>query len=157
MSKTKVLIVEDDDDLRHGLTLRLQATGYDVVLAQDGLGAVSVAQHEHPDLVLLDLGLPGGDGVTVLQRYANVPALSAIPVVVLTGRDPRLAEPSVARFHVAAFLRKPAENDALLNALECALPGHPGPRPTPPRRPTPPPLSTPTPGPVPLPVSNWFG
>ena len=121
MSTAKVLIVEDDDDLRHGLTRRLQTSGYEVVNAPDGVAAVSVARHELPDVVLLDLGLPAGDGLKVLERYANLPELSAIPVVVLTGRDPRTAEPATRKFHVAAFLQKPVDNKDLVEAIERAL------------------------------------
>lgn len=120
MSKTKVLIVEDDDDLRRGLTWRLQESGYEIVTAPDGVAAISVARHEHPDVVLLDLGLPAGDGLKVLERYANLPDVSAIPVVVLTGRDPRTAEPATRKFHVAAFLQKPADNKDLIEAIERA-------------------------------------
>ncbi len=122
-SKAKVLIVEDDEDLRHGMTRRLQASGYAVVNAEDGVGAISVARHERPDVVLLDLGLPGGDGLAVLERYANLPDLSAIPVVVLTGRDPRTAEPATRKFGVAAFLQKPVDNKDLVEAIERALCG----------------------------------
>jgi len=122
-SKPKVLIVEDDDDLRHGMTRRLQASGYAVVNAEDGVGAISVARNERPDVVLLDLGLPAGDGITVLERYAALPELSAIPVVVLTGRDPRTAEPATRKFDVAAFLQKPVDNKELLEAIEHALGG----------------------------------
>lgn len=125
MSKTKVLIVEDDDDLRNGLTRRLRATGYDVVHAQDGIGAVSVARQERPDLVLLDLGLPAGDGFTVLARFANLPALAAIPVVVLSGRDPRTTEPALRKCNVAAYLRKPADNHELCDSIARALQGEP--------------------------------
>jgi CheY-like chemotaxis protein len=120
-SKPKILVVEDDDDLRHGLTRRLQASGYEVVNAPDGVAAISVARHERPDVVLLDLGLPAGDGLKVLERYANLPELSAIPVVVLTGRDPRTAEPATRKFHVAAFLQKPVDNKDLVEAIEHAL------------------------------------
>lgn len=123
MSKAKILIIEDDNDLRHGLTLRLKASGYDVVQAHDGLAAVSIARHESPDAVLLDLGLPAGDGITVLDCYANLPALCDIPVVVLTGRDPRTAEPATRKFKVSAFLQKPVENQVLLAAIEHALGG----------------------------------
>lgn len=123
MSNGKILIVEDDDDLRRGLTLRLKATGYDVVGARDGVEAISMARREKPDVVLLDLGLPGGDGITVLERYANLTALSGIPVVVLTGRDPLVAEPATRPFHVAAFLQKPADNKDLIEAIEAALRG----------------------------------
>jgi len=122
-TKAKVLIVEDDDDLRRGLSLRLKTIGYDVINAQDGLGAVSVARKERPDLVLLDIGLPAGDGISVLEKYANVPALSSIPVVVLTGRDARVTEPAIGKFHVAPFLRKPADNRELAEAISLALRG----------------------------------
>jgi len=124
MSRGKVLIVEDDDDLRRGLGLRLRHLGYDVVQAQDGVGAVNVARQERPDLVLLDIGLPGGDGISVLDRYANLAALAATPVVVLTGRDPQTTEPVVrARHNVSAFLHKPADNDQLAAALAAAING----------------------------------
>src|SRR6185503_18036026 len=123
MSKAKVLIVEDDDDLRRGLTRRLQHSGYAVVTAQDGVSAISVARRERPDVVLLDLGLPAGSGLIVLERYANLADLAAIPVVVLTGRDPRVAEPATRKFHVAAFLQKPADNKDLVEAIERALRG----------------------------------
>ena len=121
ISKAKVLIVEDDDNLRRGLTWRLHASGYEIVQATDGVAAISVARHERPDVVLLDLGLPAGDGLVVLERYANLPDLSTIPVVVLTGRDPRIAEPATRKFHVAAFLQKPADNKDLVEAIERAL------------------------------------
>jgi len=122
-TQAKVLVVEDDDDMRRGLALRLRTFGYDVVVAQDGVGAVSVARAERPDLVLLDIGLPAGNGLVVLERYANLPALCAIPVVVLTGQDPRTAEPAVRKFHVAAFLRKPTGNDVLAETISRALQG----------------------------------
>jgi DNA-binding response OmpR family regulator len=144
MNKTKVLIVEDDADLRRGLTLRLQASGYAVVNAQDGMEAVSVARKESPDVVLLDLGLPAGDGLTVLERYSNLPALSAIPVVVLTGRDPRIAEPAVRLFNVSGFLRKPAEDRVLIAAIERARHGES----------TPPNASG---SPSPAATTPWFG
>jgi len=94
-----------------------------VATAQDGVGAVSTALEESPDLVLLDIGLPAGDGLTVLEQYANLPALVTLPVIVLTGRDPRATEPEVRRFPIAAFLRKPVENDVLKTTIELALRG----------------------------------
>lgn len=121
MTRPKVLVVEDDRDLRHGLTLRLTALGYDVVQAEDGYFAVNVARNEQPDVVLLDIGLPAGDGISVLERYARLPMLAAIPVVVLTGRDPIITERAVRRFNVAAFLTKPAENKDLADAIAAAV------------------------------------
>lgn len=121
MTRRKVLIVEDDRDLRQGLTLRLVSWGYDVVQAEDGFFAVSVARNEQPDVVLLDIGLPGSDGLSVLERYAKLPMLSGTPVVVLTGRDPHVTERAVRRYNVSAFLSKPADNDRLHAALVAAI------------------------------------
>jgi len=117
----KVLIVEDDNDLRRGLGLRIKALGYDVAEAFDGYSAVAVARDTLPDVVLLDIGLPGGDGISVLERYAQMMQLKSIPVVVLTGRDPFVTEPLVRRYNVSAFLRKPADNDDLARALAEAV------------------------------------
>ncbi|MDQ1423257.1 MAG: hypothetical protein QOD72_755, partial [Acidimicrobiaceae bacterium] len=111
----KILLVEDDQDLLRGLGRRLRSWGYDVVFASDGMTAVSVARTEHPDLVLLDLGLPAGDGFVVLERYAKLPALCTIPVIVLTGRDRRTCELTARRLGVAGFLTKPNDNDVLLD------------------------------------------
>jgi two-component system KDP operon response regulator KdpE len=87
MSK-KILIVDDDPQLLLGLTPRLKANGYGVVTASDGIAAIAVARKETPNLILLDLGLPGGDGFLVLERLRDMAELSAIPVIVLSARDP---------------------------------------------------------------------
>ena len=121
MSKAKILVVEDDDDLRRALTRRLASWGFDVVQAQDGVMAISVARVERPDLIVLDIGLPGGDGISVLDRMANLPALAATPVLVLTGRDPVQAEPAVRKYGVAGFLQKPADNEEFAAAIAQAL------------------------------------
>jgi DNA-binding response OmpR family regulator len=127
MTNSKILVVEDDEDLRRGLEIRLRATGYDVVLASDGLSAVTTARDERPDLVVLDIGLPGGNGLTVLERYSDCAALMFTPVVVLTGRDPVATEAAVRKYGVAGFLTKPAKNEELRRVIERALRGDPDP------------------------------
>ena len=62
MSGQKVLIVDDDSDVRRGLGIRLKANGYNVVFAADGISAISAARKEEPEVIILDLGLPAGDG-----------------------------------------------------------------------------------------------
>ena len=117
----KILIVEDDHDLRRALMIRLRASGYDVFTAEDGIGAVSTARKEKPDLVLLDLGLPAGNGFAVLDHFNMLPALCDTPVVVLTGRDPSVAERNARQYGISAFLRKPVDNDVLLATIAEAL------------------------------------
>lgn len=121
MARLKILVVEDDVDLRRGLSIRLHQAGYQVVGAGDGLSAVSMARQEHPDLILLDIGLPVGDGFSVLDRLGKLAPLCGTPVVVLTGRDPATTEPAVRLYGVAGFLQKPADNDVLLSTIAGAL------------------------------------
>ena len=89
MEKPKILIVDDDPDLRRGLNLRLRANHYETAYATDGFSAIAMAQKERPDLIILDLGLPAGDGFVVLERLQQSAALSCIPVIILTARDPQ--------------------------------------------------------------------
>ena len=87
MDRKKILVIDDDLDIRLGLNARLRANGYEAVFAEDCVGAVSMARKEKPDLILLDIGLPGGVGFTVLDRLKRNTSLAAIPVVVLSARD----------------------------------------------------------------------
>ena len=68
MEQPKILIVDDDPELRRGLNLRLRANHYDTAYATDGVSAMAMAQKEKPDLIILDIGLPAGDGYVVLDR-----------------------------------------------------------------------------------------
>src|SRR5579863_1516409 len=114
MSNPKILIVDDDPDLRRALKIRLRANHYDTLQASDGYSAIAVAQKEQPDLIILDLGLPAGDGFVVLKRLQNNDALSDIPVIVLTARDPLSNEQQALQSGAAAFFQKPADNNELL-------------------------------------------
>jgi DNA-binding response OmpR family regulator len=121
MNKTKILIVDDDPDLRRGLNLRLRANNYDTAYATDGFSAVAMAQKERPDLIILDIGLPAGDGFVVLDRLQQSAQLSTIPVIVLTARDPQFNKERTLKAGATAFLQKPADNDDLLNVIRASL------------------------------------
>jgi DNA-binding response OmpR family regulator len=121
MEKPKILIVDDDPDLRRALKIRLQANHYDTVQAADGYSALAVAQREHPNLIILDLGLPAGDGFVVLKRLQNSDALSNIPVIVLTARDPQSNEQKTLQAGATAFFQKPADNTELLDVIRATL------------------------------------
>lgn len=117
----KVLVIDDDEDLRHGLKIRLRAANYEPVFAQDAVTAISVAQREKPDLITLDLGLPGGDGFLVLVRLKTNAALAQIPVIVLTAQDPSASEARALKEGAVAFFQKPADPAAFKAAIRKAL------------------------------------
>lgn len=129
-ARRKILIVDDDDAFRRGLGLLLTSWGHAVVQAADGYYAVYLARNQQPDAVILDLGLPGGDGASVLERYVKNLQLSTIPVIVLSGQDPHLARQAVANYGVVAVLGKPADPEALAAALADAF-ARSGPAPSP--------------------------
>jgi DNA-binding response OmpR family regulator len=82
--KAHLLVVEDDEVINESLTLRLEAEGYAVTRAVDGPGAVAAFGDAQPDLVLLDIMLPGFDGLEVCRR---IQAIRPVPVLMLTARD----------------------------------------------------------------------
>ncbi|MGA2389574.1 MAG: response regulator [Candidatus Sulfotelmatobacter sp.] len=126
MQKPKILVVDDDPDLVRALRLRLRAKNYEVTTATDGYSAVAAAQKEHPALIVLDLGLPVGDGFVVLERLQSIDALASVPVIVLSARDPQSNEQRALKAGAAAFFQKPADNDELMNAIQLNLsPGEP--------------------------------
>jgi DNA-binding response OmpR family regulator len=121
MTKPKILVVDDDPDLVRALRLRLRANQYDIATATDGYSAIAAAQKEHPDLILLDLGLPAGDGFIVLDRLQKSDTLAGIPVIVLSARDPQNNEQRALKAGAAAYFQKPADNDELLNVIRTNL------------------------------------
>src|SRR5258705_8641655 len=84
--RQKILVIEDDPVARADLEARLAANGYTVARAADAASALTVVNRERPDLILLDLGLPAGDGFLVLERLRKIEGLAAIPVLVIPGR-----------------------------------------------------------------------
>jgi DNA-binding response OmpR family regulator len=121
MKGKTILIVDDDRDLLLGLTPRLKANGYGVIFAMDGISAIGVARKETPDLVILDLGLPAGDGFVVLERMRSLPDLVDIPVIVLSAWNPTANEKCALDAGAVAFFQKPADNHDFLAAIRHAL------------------------------------
>ncbi len=119
--RRKILIVDDDTALLKAMYMRLRANDYDIVTATDGYSALALARKESPDLILLDLGLPAGDGFSVLKKFGQFPALAAIPVIVLTARDPQANEMRSLDAGAVAFFQKPADNEELLGVVRMCL------------------------------------
>jgi DNA-binding response OmpR family regulator len=121
MPKPKILVVDDDPDLVRAMRVRLLANNYEVATATDGYSAIASAQKERPSLIILDLGLPAGDGFVVLDRLQNSDVLAGIPVIVLSARDPQDNKERALKAGAAAFLQKPPDNDELLNMIRATL------------------------------------
>lgn len=121
MEKKRILIVDDDQDLLLGLGLRLRSHGYEVATATDTYTAITVARKERPDLVILDLGLPAGEGFLVMERLRGISDLALVPVIVLSARDPIGNRDRTHRLGARAYFKKPADNSLLLDAIEDAL------------------------------------
>ncbi len=120
----KILIVEDDPNIAKALSIRLKNAGYEVNVAPDALTAVETAVKRVPDLVLLDISLPAGDGFTVAERIQSL-IPTATPLIFLTAsKKPGLRE-KAKELGAAAFFQKPYEVDDLLGAIQVALAGTP--------------------------------
>jgi len=121
MDKKTILIVDDNADTRLVLSARLKANHYDTVFAADALQVMSVALKERPDAILLDLGLPGGNGLMVLERLKANTSLGSIPVIIVTAEDPQVAEARAIEAGAVAFLQKPVDQDKLMAAVQQAV------------------------------------
>jgi CheY-like chemotaxis protein len=130
MGIKKILIVDDDPDVRQGMHVRLRGSGYDTCFAADALSSIAVARKEAPDLIVLDLGLPAGDGFLVMERLNRHPFLGVIPIIVVSARDARANRERAIRAGANAYLQKPVDNAELLAVIrkalgELATPGEP--------------------------------
>ncbi len=117
MSRKRILIVDDDADQQQALAIRLRAAGFDTAFANDGMQAVALARRDKPDLVLLDIGLPGGDGFVVIQRLKAMSQNRVLPFVVLSARDPETNRERMLAAGAEAYFQKPANNEELLATI----------------------------------------
>ncbi len=115
---SRVLVVDDEPQIRRALGINLRARGYDVDLAETGEQALDLAARHHPDVVVLDLGLPGMDGVDVIHGLRG---WSQVPVIVLSVRDAESDKVAALDAGADDFVTKPFGMDELLARLRAAL------------------------------------
>jgi two-component system KDP operon response regulator KdpE len=107
----KILLADDDPQILRALRITLSARGYDVVTAADGKAAVRAAVDEHPDLIVLDLGMPGLTGIEVIEA---VRGWSHIPILVVSGRSDSLDKVDALDAGADDYVTKPFAADELL-------------------------------------------
>jgi len=117
----KILIVEDEKELVLGLATLLKAKGYLIVVAYDSLFGISLAHKEKPDLIILDLGLPAGGGLYVLESLKNSVETVDIPVLILTAQQDGDSEEKAKRGGALAYLHKPFDPESLLSKINEVL------------------------------------
>ena len=115
---TRILVVDDEPQLLRALGTNLRARGYDVELAATGEAALTVAARKHPDLVVLDLGLPGIDGVEVIRGLRG---WTSVPIVVLSVRESEGVKVAALDAGADDYVTKPFGMDELLARLRAAL------------------------------------
>jgi len=97
---------------------------FDISWAVDGIQAISVAREGKPDVILMDLGLPGGSGLLALERLKANRLLAQIPIIIVTAQDPNDAEAKSVQLGAAGFLQKPVNIDALVAMIRRVLGQH---------------------------------
>lgn len=119
--RAKILVVDDDADQRETLVLRLEKQGYEVFSAASADAARQAARTELPNLMLLDVRLPDGDGLELCRNLSDDPLMSQAPIIIVSGME----GPNIVRQARAAgsrfYLRKPYDPNALLLLVEQAL------------------------------------
>ncbi len=110
----KILVADDDPQLVRALRITLAAHGYDVVAAADGASAITTAAQTHPDLVLLDLGMPHLDGVQVIEALRG---WTAVPIIVVSGRTGSADKVDALDAGADDYVTKPFQIDELLARL----------------------------------------
>ena len=119
----RVLVIDDEPDVRWLLRLSLERVGHEVLLAEDGLRGVAMAQRQRPDAIVLDLMMPVMDGYGVLEALGRDGRTAHVPVMVLTAKALPDEERKVTEAGARRFLTKPFDPDDLAVELELLLAG----------------------------------
>jgi len=115
---TRILVVDDEPQILRALTTNLRARKYEVEIAATGEAALTIAARKHPDLVILDLGLPGIDGVEVIQGLRG---WTSVPIIVLSVRESERDKVAALDAGADDYVTKPFGMDELLARLRAAL------------------------------------
>lgn len=122
---SKILIIEDTENNRVLLTRRLTPKGHVVLTAEDAETGVPLAASEQPDLILMDIGLPGMDGWTATRRIKDNPATKHIPVIALTAHAMTGDREKAVESGCDSYETKPIDFDSLFRRMADLLQGNP--------------------------------
>jgi two-component system cell cycle response regulator DivK len=121
-ARATVMLVEDNETIRNAFGILLEESGYRVVQASSGAEALDLARRDHPDLALMDLGLPDIGGLEVTRRLKAEPTTREIAVLALTGRALDADQRACEEAGCSGYLTKPVDSHRLLEVIEGLLP-----------------------------------
>lgn len=121
MEKSRILIVDDDEELVKILSFNLNIEGYTVSTAFDGMSAVMRAHKDKPDLILLDIIMPGGDGFNVMEKLNISTKTCTIPVIMLSGIPKDELGEKALEAGVQNYFTKPFDMEELMNHIKGLL------------------------------------
>ena len=116
-----VLLVDDDNTILLGTGVRLKGMGYIVYTAKDAVSAISAVRKCEPDVVVLDISLPAGDGFLVAERLQNLVGSAATPIIFMTANDSPALRERAKKLGAVGFLKKPFDATSLADTIESAL------------------------------------
>lgn len=119
--KKKILIVDDELSIVRLLSLRLKANNYDIVSAHDGYECVEKAKSELPDLILLDIKMPGGGGINAFKNLKELDETKSIPVIFITAYPTAEVKKLVMDLGAQGFIAKPFDTELLTNNISRIL------------------------------------
>ena len=117
----KILIIEDDPGTMRLLSYTLEHEGYEVLSAEDGLVGLKRAQDEHPDILILDIMLPGLDGYEICNRLRRNPETITVPILMVSGRARQEDKNVGLKMGADDYLSKPVDPQTVLTKVEALL------------------------------------
>jgi two-component system cell cycle response regulator len=116
-----VLLVDDDNTFLLTIGVRLKGMGYTVCTAKDAANAISAVRKNNPDVVVLDVSLPAGDGFLVAERLQNLIVSATTPIIFITASEKAELRERAMKLGAVAFLQKPFDATMLADQIESAL------------------------------------
>jgi two-component system, OmpR family, phosphate regulon response regulator PhoB len=120
-NQKKILIVEDDHDLEQTLRILLEDAGFQVISSVDAYGGTYLAHKESPSLIILDISMPAGGGLSLLRNIKQSIHTKGIPVIITTGTDTAENKAEADKLGIKGYIKKPYAPKELLDRIEEVL------------------------------------
>ena len=117
----KILIVEDDPSFSRAINHIIQKEGYDVITASNGMTGLRMAKEDNPDLLILDVMLPGLDGFEICNRLRHEPQTAKLPIIMLSAKGQEADKTTGLKVGANEYLTKPVDRVVLLEKLTSLL------------------------------------